>query len=152
MMSVVAEIEYVPMRAEDVAAVLAIEQRLQDFPWTRGNFDDSLTSGYDCRLMREASRLLGFAVLTSMLDEAQLLNIGIVPERQREGLGGRFLEHLFDHLRSRGVARIFLEVRPSNVAGLALYRRHGFAQVGVRNDYYPARQGREAALVLAREL
>lgn len=145
-------IEVVPMCAEDIDVVLVTEQKLSAFPWTRGNFADSLASGDSAWLLRGDGAILGYAVMSLVLDEAQLLNIGIVPERQRMGLGSLFLEYLFNMLRSFGAARIFLEVRPSNAAGLALYRRYGFEQVGLRNDYYPAQQGREAALVLARNL
>lgn len=149
-----AGIEFLPMNARDIDAALAIEERIQTFPWTRGNFVDSLVTGHRCWLMRENRQLLGFAVMMVAFDEAELLNIGIAAERQREGLGSRFLEYLFEQARSEGVERMFLEVRPSNDSALALYRRSGFTQAGLRADYYPARSasGREDGLVLEKEL
>jgi len=146
------EIAFTPMRAADIDAVLVIEQRINEFPWTRGNFVDSLVSDYSAWLLRHDEEILGYALLLLTLDEAQLLNIGIAQERQRAGLGSRFMDYLMDEARRHGATRMFLEVRASNVSGRALYRRYGFAQVGERRDYYLTRQGREAALVLARDL
>ena len=145
-------IEFLPMQSGDIDAVLAIEQNVQAFPWSRGNFADSLETGYGCWLMRADGQLLGFAVMMMAFDEAELLNIGIVTQRQREGLGSRFMEYLFELARSRGVQRMFLEVRPSNISALALYQRSGFVQSGLRVDYYPAPDGREDALMLERDL
>ncbi|MBI3525949.1 MAG: ribosomal protein S18-alanine N-acetyltransferase [Betaproteobacteria bacterium] len=140
------------MNSSDIPAVLALEQRIYAFPWTFGNFADALTAGYSAWLMRAGEYLLGYAVMMLVLDEAHLLNIGIVPERQRAGLGGVLLEHLFALARNQGVARVYLEVRQSNVSARGFYLRHGFVQIGARTDYYPAQNGREAALVFERSL
>lgn len=139
-----------PMQAEDIDHVLSIEQSIYAFPWTRRNFEDSLASGYTARLMRDGTQLLGYAVMMQVVDEVHLLNISIIPERQHAGLGSLLLEFLCDEARSHGTLRMILEVRQSNVAGRAFYGRHGFTQIGERADYYPAEQGREAALVMER--
>lgn len=144
--------EYAPMRREDVEAVMDIERSIYAFPWTRGNFEDSLASGYSTRLMRDGSRLLGYAVMMRILDEAHLLNISIVAERRNAGLGSLLLQSLCEEARAGGAARMILEVRQSNLAGRAFYARHGFTQIGERADYYLATPGREAALVLERRL
>lgn len=143
---------FTAMNADDIDAVLALEQRNFAFPWTRGNFIDSLRAGYSTWLMREDEHMLGYAVMMLVLDEAHLLNISILPERQRTGLGSMLLQHLFEEARGQGVARIYLEVRQSNHSGCGFYLHHGFAQIGERADYYPARNGREAALVLEKNL
>lgn len=143
---------FAAMNDGDIDAVLAMEQRIYAFPWTRGNFVDSLVSGYSAWMMREGDRMLGYAVMMLVLDEAHLLNISILPERQRTGLGSRLLQHLFEVARAHGAARMYLEVRQSNVTGCSFYLRHGFARIGERPDYYPARNGRETALVLERSL
>ncbi|MCX7170919.1 MAG: ribosomal protein S18-alanine N-acetyltransferase [Proteobacteria bacterium] len=140
------------MRPGDIDAVLAVERSIYAFPWTRGNFDDSLASGYSAWLMHDGANMLGYAVMMLVLDEAHLLNISIVPEQQRIGMGGMLLQHLLDVAVGRGALRMLLEVRPSNVAGRAFYDRHGFVRIGERPDYYPAQVGREAALVLERTL
>lgn len=146
------DLEFEPMIAADLDAVHAIEQRIHALPWTRGNFDDCLAAGYGAWLLRVDGELVGYAVMTLALDEAELLDIGIAASRQRAGLGSRFMAFLFEDARSRGARRMFLEVRESNRAGRALYQRCGFEQVGLRRDYYMTNTGREAALVLARDL
>lgn len=141
-----------PMTTEALADVLAIENDIYEFPWTHGNFRDSLESGYSCWLYRQASSLLGYAVVMLALDEAHLLNLSIARGAQRRGHGRRLLEEVSAVVRGHGAVSMFLEVRPSNAAGRELYARAGFRQVGMRRAYYPARGGREDALVLSRAL
>lgn len=140
------------MTEDDVDIVVAAEQRIYPFPWTRGNFADSLAAGYSCWLCREGTHLTGYAVMMVVVGEAHLLNISIVPERQGQGIGAGFLSHLFSVARTHGAQRMLLEVRPSNRSGLALYRRFAFSEIGRRRGYYPAREGREEAIVMARDL
>lgn len=143
---------YSTMQPTDLDDVVAAEQLCHEFPWTRGNFADSLSAGYGAWLVREAGKMTGYAVMMRVLDEAHLLNITIHPELQRVGRGSALLQHLFDVAKSWEARRVLLEVRPGNASGLALYRRHDFVEIGRRRDYYPARIGREDALVMAREL
>ncbi len=144
--------QFTSMCALDLDEVMALERRIYSFPWTRGNFSDSLDSGHGAWLMKQGGSLLGYAVMMQAHDEVQLLNISIAPERRRAGLGGALLRHLIASATARGAKRMLLEVRRSNSAGLALYRSHGFTAIGERRGYYPAEQGREDALVLARAL
>ena len=143
---------YRAMTADDLDAVAEAERRIYAFPWTRGNFADSLAAGHDTWLAQEHGQMTGYAVMMQVLDEAHLLNITVLPELQRGGRGSALLMHLFDQARAQAVTRMLLEVRPGNLAGRALYRRHGFAEIGRRRDYYPAHQGREDAIVMARDL
>lgn len=143
------KLELVPMREADVDAVTAIEQLAHPFPWTRGNFVDSLKAGHSAWVFLEGGALVGYGVLMMTVDEAELLDITVVPECQRLGLGGALLEQLFVVARGHGATRMLLEVRPSNESGLALYRRFGFAEIGRRRAYY---HGKEDAIVMAREL
>jgi [ribosomal protein S18]-alanine N-acetyltransferase len=145
-------IEFMPMCAADIDAVVAAEQRIYDFPWTRGNFSDSLAAGYSAWLLLEDGHMLGYAVMMLAVDEAHLLNLNILPEVQRRGLGSRLLQHLFAVARGKGATRMLLEVRPSNASGLGLYRHLGFLNIGERRGYYQAHHGRENALVMALDL
>lgn len=140
------------MTADDLAAVLALEERVQDFPWSIGNFRDALAAGYDCRVGREDGQLAAFIVTMGAVDEVHLLVIAVAPERQRAGLASRLLDRVCAEARAAGMARMLLEVRPSNAAALAFYNRAGFAEIGRRRGYYPAREGREDAIVMARTL
>ncbi len=141
-----------PMRESDLDAVIAIEQRAYPFPWTRGIFRDCLRAAYPAWVMCEHGLIIGYGVLSIAADEAHLLNICVAPERQGRGFGRFLLRALVKHARDQRVHRIFLEVRPSNPGAIQLYHSEGFNEIGRRPRYYPARDGREDALVMAMEL
>ena len=136
------------MQDGDLAEVLAIENAIYTHPWTRGNFGDSLRAGYECRTWRLERELLGYFVLLVAAGEGHLLNLSVAAARQRAGHGSELLKEVLRLARSRGAQHLFLEVRPSNLAGKALYDRFGFRQAAARPGYYPAHGGREDALVL----
>jgi ribosomal-protein-alanine N-acetyltransferase len=141
-----------PMREADLDEVMAIENAIYSHPWTRGNFADSLRAGYACMTWRLDGALVGYFVLMAAAGEAHLLNLSIGAPWQRGGQGRALLGEAAALGRRLGAANIFLEVRPSNLAAQALYRRFGFREVAVRRDYYPAQRGREDALVLSLDL
>ena len=143
---------YRDMTDADLDAVVAAEARIHPFPWTRGNFADSLAAGHGAWAAQEDGQLTGYAVMMQVLDEAQLLNISVLPELQRQGRGTALLQYLFERARALGVTRMLLEVRQGNASGQALYRRHGFIEIGRRRDYYQAHEGREDAIVMVCEL
>ena len=137
---------------EDVDTVLGIEQHVHSHPWTRGNFNDSLTSGYICKVYEVDNRIVGYAVLMPALDEVNLLDISIARASQRMGLGEKLLGEMLSLAWRTKFSRVILEVRASNVAALALYRKTGFTQIGLRSGYYPAANGREDAIVMEYKL
>jgi ribosomal-protein-alanine N-acetyltransferase len=138
-----------PMRPQDLPDVLAVEQAAYEFPWTHGNFVDSLRAGHSAWTMRDSSGgLIAYAVVMIVLDEAHLLNLTVAPNCQRFGFGWRMLEAMSENARSYGVRTMLLEVRPSNPAAQAMYMRYGFVRIGTRRGYYPARDGREDAIVM----
>jgi [ribosomal protein S18]-alanine N-acetyltransferase len=141
-----------PMCDSDLDAVLAIELRAYPFPWTRGIFSDCLRAGYSAWVLQRGSELIGYAMLSIAADEAHLLNVCAAPEEQGRGHGRRLLRALLQLARGRGVQRVFLEVRPSNTPAIGLYHDEGFNEIGRRPRYYPARNGREDAIVMAKEL
>jgi tRNA threonylcarbamoyladenosine biosynthesis protein TsaB len=140
------------MTPADIDTVLAIETRVQAFPWTRGNFADALAAGYDGWLACEGDTPVGFVVLMRAVDEIHLLVIGIAPDWQGTGRGRALLDYATTQARESGMARMLLEVRPSNVGAIAFYRAAGFDEIGRRRGYYPASTGREDAIVMARNL
>ena len=140
------------MREADLDEVLAIEKAVYSHPWTRGNFADSLRSGYACRTWRADGTLVGYFVLMAAAGEAHLLNLSVAAAWQRHGHGSALLGEAMRIGRDMGARNMFLEVRPSNRPGQALYESHGFRQIAQRRNYYPASNGREDALVLSRAL
>ena len=136
------------MNPDDVDAILRIEQQVHAHPWTRGNFTDALASGNVCKVYEDGDALLGYAVFMSTVDDAELLDIAIAAEYQRQGLGRRLLLEIMAIARSLLLQRLLLEVRLSNVAALGLYLDVGFNEIGLRRGYYLADNGREDAIVM----
>lgn len=144
--------EFFPMNERDLDSVAALEASIQTFPWSRGNFADSLVAGHSVWVCRLAGDLIGFSVIMRVLDEAHLLNIGVCRCYQGQGYGARMLRHAMANALQHGARKLFLEVRPSNERAVELYRHFGFNQIGLRRGYYPAAIGREDALVFDKEL
>ncbi len=136
------------MTPADLPAVLAIEQDNFQFPWTLGIFNDCLNAGYACVVMEIGKQLVGYAVQMMVLDEAHLLNISIAQDFQRQGWGRHLLLYMMELGRQHDGLHMFLEVRASNAAALALYQAMGFNEMGVRPGYYPAHHGREDAVLM----
>lgn len=140
-----------PMHAAHLDAVMAIEAGAYAFPWSRGNFVDSLAAGYDARVLYDdQGGILGYFVAMAGVDEMHLLNITVAPAAWHQGHARFMLGALADLCRQRQAHQLWLEVRESNERARAIYRRHGFAEVGKRRGYYPAAHGRrEDAVVMS---
>ena len=138
------------MTISDVDEVLSIEQAIQVYPWTRGNFCDALESGYLCYVEETSDGMVaGYAVLMQGVDEAELLNMAVAAAHQRRGLGGALLTAMLKMANEMRLPRVLLEVRASNLAAMALYRSLGFVEISVRRDYYRNMNGNEDAIVMA---
>jgi ribosomal-protein-alanine N-acetyltransferase len=146
------QLNYRRMRMGDLNEVARLEKSLYDFPWSLGNFRDSLTAGYDCWSVTHGEAVIGYAVLMIALEEAHLLNFAVAAEWQGQGIGRAFLAHVVEVAKAAGCQIVYLEVRPSNLAARHLYRKAGFQQIAIRPDYYPAVDGREDALFLGLSL
>lgn len=141
---------YRPLQVSELDAVMAVEQRCYEFPWSRGAFVDSLAAGYETEAAFAADGLLdGYRVAMIGVEEMHLLNLTVSPPVQGRGLAHALLHRLEDACRQLALPTLWLEVRPGNQRALALYRRHGFQEVGRRRGYYPAAGGqREDAVVM----
>ena len=140
------------MRTTDLETVMQNELAAYEFPWTQGNFRDCLLAGHGCWVLERDGKIIGHGVLSTGAGEAHILNACIAPRHQGRGHGRHLILRLVDAARWHRVARVFLEVRPSNPAALHLYETIGFNEIGRRPGYYPARKGREDAIVMAMEL
>ena len=144
-----------PLADEDLAYVAALEAQIHLAPWTLGNFRDALAAGYCARVGEREGRIVAYGVLMLAPGEAQLLNLSVVPDSRREGLGRMLLAQFVDDARRLGAEQMFLEVRVSNVAAISLYETAGFAPIARRVAYYPPAPEtgvREDALVMRRAL
>ena len=94
----------------------------------------------------------GFMLTRHVLDEEELLLVAVAPGMRRRGVGTALIEHLFAAARTRGTARVFLEMRRGNPA-IHLYRKFGFEPIGERRNYYRMANGeRIDAITFARSI
>lgn len=138
-----------PMLDTDLKAIFLIEEQVYPFGWTMGIFEDCLRVHYSCWVMELEGELVGYGVLSAAAGEAHILNVAVHPAFQGKGLGRQMMLFLLDAAHEHGADTVFLEVRPSNRNALHLYDNMGFNQVGLRRDYYPAKVGREDAIIMA---
>jgi [ribosomal protein S18]-alanine N-acetyltransferase len=142
-----------PLTESRLDAVLAIEAVAYDHPWSRGNFIDSLRSGYQAQTLSAGDLVLGYFVAMKGVDEVHLLNLTVAPPFQGQGWGRVMLDALAIWSRGQGAQWLWLEVRASNSRAERIYQRHGYRRVGERKGYYPAAHGvREDAIVMSLKL
>lgn len=147
------EVQFEPLTEERLDEVVGIESRAYDHPWTRGNFSDSLHSGYQAQVLVSGDALIGYFVAMKGVDEVHLLNLTVTPEYQSQGWGRLILDAVTLWARGQGAQWLWLEVRVSNERAHHLYERYGLRRVGERKGYYPAGAGRrEDAIVMSLKL
>lgn len=142
-----------PMTLSHLPQVAALEKRcFPNDPWSEGVFRSALDNPDTAVLLAEGEdgTLLGYAVLYTVLDEGNLDNIAVARSSRRQGVADALLSALAGLCRERGIVRLMLEVRASNVPALSLYRKYGFAEVGRRKNYYE--HPREDAILMTWEL
>ena len=140
------------MTLADIRWVMQVEREVYQFPWTDKIFNDCIRVGYDCWLALQQQNIVGHAVISVTAGESHMLNLSIARKHQRKGYGRQFIEFLIDEARERNAQTMLLEVRPSNTAAINCYNSAGFNEIGCRKDYYPASEGREDALLFARQI
>ena len=143
----VPEVVVTPMRRRHLRAVLRIEEHTSSTPWSHGLFLAEARRPERIYLVaRMGSTVVGFAGLLFALTDGHVTTIAVDPERQGARIGTRLMLVLLREAIARGATAVTLEVRASNEAAQALYRRFGFLPVGTRKGYY--RHPDEDALVL----
>jgi ribosomal-protein-alanine N-acetyltransferase len=127
-----------PMTLDDVAAVHEIERLSFSTPWPAHAFEQELRGNRLARYIvaRAGDRVVGFAGLWLMVDEAHVTTFGVHPDWRRQGIGRQLLLNLAELSSAIGARRMTLEVRVSNEAAQALYRGFGFELAGRRARYY----------------
>lgn len=138
---------------QDIPRLIAIENATQMAPWTEGIFKRCLTIGYDCWVVEEQERVIGFIMMSSVLaGEGHILNICVDPAYQRQGYGEKLVSYAISQAEKKKMSMVYLEVRRSNQPAIALYDKLGFVQISERKNYYPLGDKREDALIFALEL
>jgi len=135
-----------PAHLADVAEVSPIERAVFSDPWSERDLSDCVRSGVPFLVAEQDGSIVGYVIAHHAIDEAEILNLGVGPAHQRQGVGRALVQGMLAHLRQQGVAKVFLEVRESNRAAQRLYGALGFTLVGRRREYY--RLPTEDAVVL----
>lgn len=145
-----------PMQLQDVDAVHAMELKAHKIPWSHGILQDCVMVGYDCRVLEQNDEhgltMLGYIISRIDLNTCHILNVCIAPAFQNKGFGKFLLRGVLDSFKDRMIENIILEVRPSNLPALALYKAFGFHVDAVKERYYVDKEGSEDALVLKKAL
>lgn len=142
----------VSISLEDVPALLALEKAcFGGEAFTDTQLRQMLSARYGLAMgIWEDSLLVGAALLEVLVPESELHSLAVLPGKRRRGLGAALLKSALSAARKRGATEMFLEVRRSNQAAIALYERAGFAALSVRRGYYS--HPREDALVMRKRL
>jgi ribosomal-protein-alanine N-acetyltransferase len=148
----VAVLEFRPMRPDDLEQVMRVEHQVYPFPWTERIFSDCMRVGYHCWIATHQQVVVGHAVISVVGNESHMLNLSIASAHQRKGYGRQFVDFLINEACTRQAKTMLLEVRPSNLVAINCYNAAGFNEIGSRKDYYPASNGREDALLLAKHI
>ena len=143
-----------PAAPEDVPAIARLERRCFGDPWSESGIGEMLQDETNVVLVAESPEMpepiAGYVFGRTAAGEGEILNLAVVPEARRSGLGRTLLEAGLAELERRGATEVYLEVRESNAAARGLYLAAGFRPSGVRMNYY--RRPRENAVVLRRVL
>lgn len=139
-----------PIQPQDFDQLFEIEQTAHLVPWSKGTLLNNQGEKYLNLKLSENGKILAFAICQTVLDEATLFNIAVVPSEQGKGYGKRLLLALISQLKQQGILTLWLEVRESNHSAKNLYDHLGFNEVTTRKNYYPTLEGgRENAVVMA---
>ncbi len=126
-----------PMTLDMVPQVALLEQLCFSQPWSQKALEEELSNPLATWLVAtDGGRLLGYAGMHRVLDEASVTNVAVDPAYRRKGVAKALLHELEDICRREGAAFLTLEVRASNQNAINLYRSLGFEEVGRRRHYY----------------
>jgi ribosomal-protein-alanine N-acetyltransferase len=140
--------QFSKFKENDLNAIELIENEVHAYPWTRGNFLDSIKSNHTCLMMKLYNEIIGYTVIMFVLDECHLLNISIKKSMQKQGYGSHLLNEVIRRANLASSKTIYLEVRVSNQAAIHLYDKYGFNEMSIRKDYYRTKEGREDAVLM----
>lgn len=142
--------EIVPMDKSHIEQIAALERECFSAPWTQEMLTDALYDPQACFIVAEDGQggVLGYAGLHAVLDEGYIDNVAVEPAARRHGVASALLD-VFCRFGAANLAFLTLEVRASNAPAIALYEKHGFAQAGLRKNYY--RDPKEDAVLMTKQ-
>ena len=140
------------MHLQDVKSVFHIDEDIYPFPWTEGIFEDCIKTGHLCIVNEIDSEIIAYGIVGMIVDESHILNLSVSRAYQGKGYGRELLLYMLELMKRAKAVRALLEVRESNQVAISLYNSLGFEKIGRRKGYYPAENGREDAIVLAKSI
>lgn len=142
-------IEIKKFDASHIDGVVNIENECFEKPWSRKSIEEQITNPNAVYfVIEEDGEVVGYAGMWQILDEGDINNIGVLLKKRRKGYGDMLLKRLISYMEENKLNCLNLEVRASNYAAIALYKKHGFYETGIRKKYY---EGREDALLFRRD-
>ncbi len=139
------------LQKSDIPQAMIIERLTQFTPWTEEVFERCYDAGYRGWVIEQGDQLIGYLIMSTLAGESHILNVCIHPDFQHQGFGRQLVEAALKNAKEKSDIA-FLEVRRSNAYAIALYEKMGFIQISTRKNYYPTKEGREDALVFAKDL
>jgi len=140
------------MTLQDIDEIMKIETIIYPYPWTEGIFKDCVRVGYLCFVSEQGDHIIAYGALSFGAGESHILNISVAKPFQKKGYGKQLLNHMMQQAKSKDAEMVLLEVRGSNKNAIGLYESQGFNEIGVRKGYYPAPNGKEDAIMFAKQL
>lgn len=137
------------MTSADIDAVTVIDRAAFGKPWHKQDFTDELDKDYAYYFTaRHCGAIAGYAGIWCVYETAELIRIAVEPKIQRNGIACRLMEHILKLAAEQGCEKMMLEVRKSNGAARALYKKYGFCEISVRKGYYDG----EDAVIMEKDL
>lgn len=125
------------MEKEDCKTVANLEKEIFSLPWSEQGFLDAIAMDKTIFLVaEEGGEICGYLGMYLSLDEGEITNVAVAPEKRGEGLGGMLLQESLELAGKRGITQVVLEVRVSNEPAIHLYEKYGFEHCGVRKGFY----------------
>ena len=140
--------ELTPLVQSEVELILPIENACHAYPSSLDLLNTCFSKRYRNAKLTANGEVVGFYLAELLIDEMTLHDICVAPEAQGNGYGRLLLDHFIDMAKTHKAVQLWLEVRKSNEAAIALYQSSGFDVVGTRQGYYPSPGGREDALLM----
>ncbi|AFZ82569.1 bifunctional tRNA (adenosine(37)-N6)-threonylcarbamoyltransferase complex dimerization subunit type 1 TsaB/ribosomal protein alanine acetyltransferase RimI [Candidatus Kinetoplastidibacterium crithidiae] len=151
--SFLSEMNITKMTISDIKDVVLLDAKVQLSSWTYGNFQDCLDAGYISCIVKYKGSLLGFFVMMLAPDVAHLLRIAVHEDIQNIGIGSKLLDECIKISKDNGLSSIIIEVGEHNINAVNFYKKHGFAKIGIRKNYYILENSKtEHAVVMEKKL
>lgn len=144
--------DFCSLQKQDVDAVVSLAEDIMPHAWSAQHFLQSLLANDICWVLRLQKTLVGFIIAKIVLNQCEILNLGVAKKYQQQGCGKALLHRLLDYCQQQQIETIFLEVRASNQAAISLYQQLGFVETGRRVGYYPGIKQNEDAVLMRRSL